>query len=216
MLSLRELQHDEGIPGDQVYVLGDGGLELLDKPAAITQAHALGKHLLAERPVRPGEGPAVCAVTTLRLPLAWEDHDGPAEPGTGGVPDHDPELWFEASCGGRDVLLGNAHTFVGRMSAWCPRERVSYNVSLSELGEMSVPARYWVRGFLHGAEPDEPEYDPPSQLPAEELAAWEAALAQFRRTGDWSASYRACPSCGRVLFPGNITGGCERHPSAAG
>jgi|HubBroStandDraft_4_1064222.scaffolds.fasta_scaffold65330_3 hypothetical protein len=72
-------------------------------------------------------------------------------------------MWFKASCGGRDLLTENGGTFPGRKSAWCPDKRLSYNVSFSEMGEMSQQAKYYVAGFLDGAQPSPP---PPESLMA--------------------------------------------------
>jgi hypothetical protein len=103
-------------------------------------------NLILEWPEQLTGGAAWCWIGKVSLPLRWECLPGD-------TPEPDQYLWFEASCGGRDLLTGNGGTFPGRMSAWCPDKRVSYNVSFSEMGEMSLQARYYVAGFLAGSQP---------------------------------------------------------------
>lgn len=50
----------------------------------------------------------------------------------------------------------------GRMAAWCPDKQVSYNISLSEMGQMSQQARYFVAGFLAGNQPGQPRRQTPT------------------------------------------------------
>ncbi len=106
--------------------------------------------------------------------------------------DVDPALWFACSTnpGGRDYLVANAHTFTGRMLAFCPRKPGSpfYYVSASEVrAECSDAARYWVAGFLAGKEPAPPRDDDDDLLPSDDprLVAWRADCAEFARTGQW-------------------------------
>jgi hypothetical protein len=49
-------------------------------------------------------------VAKVSLPLRWERV--PVE-----EPTVDERLWFDAPSGRRDFLVGNGHTFVGRMAA---------------------------------------------------------------------------------------------------
>jgi len=127
-----------------------------------------------------------------------------AGPGTGTVGEPDPLLWFEAPCGGRDLLTGNGGTYPGRMAAWCPAKKVSYNVSLAEMGQMSQQARYYVAGFLAGNQPGPPPPpDPDADIDPGDLTAWKAAAGRFRRTGLWLGRWRTCHTCGRVLVPDN-------------
>ena len=72
-------------------------------------------------------GPACCRIGKVSQPIRWE-HVPEPEPAEG----PDPLLWFEAPCGGRDLLVGSGGTYPGRMSAWCPDKKVGYNVSLAE------------------------------------------------------------------------------------
>lgn len=102
----------------------------------------------------------------------------------------DEQLWIRTDgCDGRDYLVGNPHTFPGRMSAYCPEGKVGFAVSLSEIKEMSPESARWVAGFLTGNEPrpedmfglgmrDAHDSDP-------RWERWRRALAEFRATGDW-------------------------------
>jgi hypothetical protein len=100
--------------------------------------------------------------------------------------DADPELWFECRhhAGGRDYLLNNPwHTFPGRMSAWCATRQVSFRVSNSELpDDLPAATRQWVRGFLVGNVPRQPDADDDDN-PA--IAAWQAKADQFLASGYW-------------------------------
>ena len=120
----------------------------------------------------------------------------------------DERLWFDASCGGRDFLVGNAHTFTGRMTAWCPRKGVTYNVSRSELETMAEETRYFVAGFLAGNEPRYPDDDGTGEA---DLTAWAAATARFRRTGLWYGRWGTCAECGCVLLPDSAGDRCQEH-----
>src|SRR5579885_3193266 len=72
-------------------------------------------------------------------------------------PDYDEQLWFlQEGCDEKHFLIGNPHTFPGRMAAWCPKEQRGFCVSKSEMGECSRATRYWVEGFLRGNEPAYP------------------------------------------------------------
>lgn len=102
----------------------------------------------------------------------------------------DQQLWIRrtgSDC--RDYLVGNCHTFRGRMGAYCPKGDFGYSVSLHEIEEMSPESARWVAGFLAGNEPgpddmfgpgihDTPEEDPHWQR-------WRDALSEFRTTGAW-------------------------------
>src|SRR5437879_107634 len=129
MWSLRDFRFDESIGAEDVVVFDDEA-QLMARDEAIALAHGRGANLVAWWPVVGGETtPPSCIVAKVATPLRWER-----------LPDEDTlvideRLWFEASCGNRDFLLGNAHTFVGRMAAWCPDKQGSYMVSVGEIGE---------------------------------------------------------------------------------
>ena len=202
MWSLSEFRFDSAIEASDVYLDRGIGLELMSRDEAMAFAHERGANLVAWW---PSDGDAVpsCIVAKVSLPLRWERV--PVE-----APAVDERLWFEASCGGRDFLVGNGHTFVGRMAAWCPHQGVGYNVSRSELGTLSEQAGYFVAGFLAGAEPGYPD-DADDQTEEADLAAWRAATARFRRTGSWYGRWGTCQVCGCVLLPDTANDRCHEH-----
>jgi len=101
----------------------------------------------------------------------------------------DENLWFEATC---------------------PHDRVGYNVSLREMGNMSEQARYFIKGFLSGTEP-EPPTDVDGNTTPEDLQAWRSATARFRRTGTWYGRWGTCDECGCVLLPDTTADFCNEH-----
>ncbi len=211
MHRLDELLVDEGI-GTAEVCLGDDDAESYGDqiPLAdgIAFARAQGRHLIPSSPFEHADAPS-CQVVRLRLPLEWEQgpvDDHPIEP--------DEDLWFEAHCGGRDLLTHwSCHTFPGRMTAWCPDRSDRYCVSLDEMGEMSVATGYFVRGFLAGNAPDIP-VDGEWNTAEEDGVAWESALEAFHREGSWRHHWHTCEDCGRVLLPTNHTGRCAHHAAA--
>ena len=95
--------------------------------------------------------------------------------------DVDLDLEFMSThCGGWHFLVGNPHTFTGRMAAWCQDQHTEIAVSLSEMTYISLGANLWIKGFLSGSEPAPPESGNPS---AE--AEWEAARREYGSTGEW-------------------------------
>jgi hypothetical protein len=97
--------------------------------------------------------------------------------------DVDARLVLQSShCDGNHYLVGNPHTFTGRMATWCESDSRELSVSLTEITAASDYAWVWIDGFLAGNEPPPPQEDDPS---AEK--AWERARREFRRTGEWPA-----------------------------
>jgi hypothetical protein len=201
MWSLDEFRFDERIEADRVLLYGDEGSDVVARDTAITYAHSQGLALIEWWPHNPddGEYPA-CVLAKVTLPVTWEQ-----------VPprediEWDERLWFEASCGNRDFLgMDNPHTFLGRMSAWCPDRNVWYRVSLAGMGEMSDEARYFVKGYLAGSEPGFDAVDGP------DFVAWETAVRRFRGTGEWYGRWGTCESCGCVLLPDSRGPRCHEH-----
>ena len=204
MWSLRDFRYDQAIEAEEVLVL-DGEAQLMPVGEAIALAHGRGANLVAQWPAVSGEAsPPLCIVAKVATPLGWET-----------LPDEDAlvideRLWFEASCGNRDFLLGNAHTFVGRMVAWCPDKQGSYIVSLGEIDEMSEQSRYFIAGFLAGSEPGEP-IDDDGNTDDADLMAWRLATRRFRRTGLWYGRWQTCEVCGCVLLPDRFADRCNEH-----
>lgn len=100
------------------------------------------------------------------------------------------------------------------MSAWCPDKAVAYNVSLTEMGEMSLESRYFVLGFLSGNEPDPPEDDEGNADEAD-MVAWRSATRRFRESGSWHGRRGTCEECGCVLLPDSSSDRCHEHQTAA-
>ncbi|ROP28285.1 hypothetical protein EDD30_1026 [Couchioplanes caeruleus] len=98
-------------------------------------------------------------------------------------PDVDPGLWFDTEQCGRHYLVdGNAHTFPGRMLAYCAERGIRTRVSKGEIGDCSEQTRYFVRGFLSGNEPAPPESDSGTEAA---FLAWSDTAVRFRDTGYW-------------------------------
>lgn len=210
MWSLREFRFDEAIEAAEVRVFAPGCEGMLMAPdEAIALAHERGANLVAWWPGHVDEIPS-CIVAKVTLPLRWER-----------IPDEDPppideRLWFESSCGGRDFIVGNGHTFTGRMRAWCPRNEVGYNVSLGGMGAMSEESRYYIAGFLAGSEPGNP-VDPTDDSEDEaDMVAWWSATRRFRRTGYWYGRWGTCQVCGCVLLPDTAADRCHEHSAESG
>jgi hypothetical protein len=209
MWPLSAFRYDDGIDATDVYLFDEakGELELMRRDDALAAASAQGKSLVAEWPSRSGGDVPSCILAKVSLPLRWEvvPRDDQLDL------DIDPRLWFDAPCGGRDFLLaGQGHTFLGRMTAWCPDKAVSYNVSFAEMGSMSDETRYFVLGFLSGNEPGPPE-DEDGNIDPADLEAWRSATDRFRRTGAWYGRWGTCSVCGCVLLPDSSADRCHEH-----
>ena len=203
MWSLSEFSFDESIAAAEVYLDRGDGLELIPRVDALAFARARGANLISEYPIEDFESEPDCIIAKVSVPLRWERL--PVEPVV-----QDERLWFLGSCGQRDILLGNAHTFPGRISAWCPHEQTGYSVSLAEIEEMSTEARYFITGFLAGNEPGYP-LDAVGEESDADMTAWYSALARFRRTGYWAGGWATCGSCGCVLLPDSAEDFCHEH-----
>lgn len=104
----------------------------------------------------------------------------------------DDNLWFyHKGCTGQHFLLGNPHTFPGRLYAWCPVRERSFYCSLQEMERMSEEARYWITGYLHGNQP-EPPRDAEGDVDFESAAyqEWVKACELFLNTGNWNEDER--------------------------
>jgi hypothetical protein len=89
-------------------------------------------------------------------------------------------------------------------------EEVSYNISLSEIDEMSEESRYFTIGFLAGDGP-EPPYDDEGDIASHDLEAWSAAIHRFNTTGLWYGRWCTCSVCGCVLLPDTADDRCHEH-----
>ena len=208
MLRLSEFRYDHAIEAEQVWLApGKNGdhIRIVPLTEAMAEAAALGLSLIQEGPTSDGETPH-CRFGVVAVPVQWEQTE--IRDATEFL---DEELWFDAPCGGRDFLLpGGPHTFPGRMAAWCPAKRVTYRVSLVEMGAMSTAAVYFVRGFLSGNEPEPPE-DEDGAMTEADRRAWIAATERFRARGSWVGGFSTCTTCGCVVIPGGGGDRCEAH-----
>ena len=101
----------------------------------------------------------------------------------------DSTLWIKLGhCDGEHYLIGNCHTFPGRMNAFCKSKNTTFCVSLSEISDMSEQSRYWIKGFLSGNEPEPPEeFDgerPEDYFESERYRNWLTQTENFRTTGN--------------------------------
>jgi len=100
----------------------------------------------------------------------------------------DSALWIILEhCEGEHFLIGNCHTFPGRMNAFCKRKDTAFCVSLSEISDMSEQSRYWIKGFLSGNEPEPPEEidgEPPEDyFKSERYHDWLTQIENFNTSG---------------------------------
>jgi len=181
---------------------------------AIEFAHSRGLNVVAESPGPQGEGTAICTLSKVAVPLRWErvpsfERAGPAE--------IDERLWFVGPCGQRDFLdVAGGHSYRGRLMAFCPHnsDYPGYHVSLSEMGQMSLEAEYFVKGYLCGDEPGLPE-DENGDVTPEDLTAWRQAVQRFHTTGSWLGRWKTCEICGCVLLPDTAAQRCAEHADQA-
>ena len=201
---------NDAITDDPLLVYVDDRLKELSRAEALELASARGLDLIEEwppAPVRPRHA-VVCMLERWPTAPCWEAR---AELPPSTEIRIDEALWFtHECCEGRHYLLGNAHTFRGRLSAWCPARQRSLFVSKSEMTSYSRETEYFVRGFLTGNEPeplrdDEGELLPPNHR---DERAWHAAVALFQSSGSWNSRVRLCKQCGRRLLPSNPMDHC--------
>ncbi|CAN5524390.1 hypothetical protein BH10ACT3_BH10ACT3_23200 [soil metagenome] len=212
MFRLGQFRYDQQIPDGEVgFIHEDFGDEFvyMSRDEAIAFAHSKGLHLV-ERDPDQGDDDVWCQILPLTLPIRWETMPKPVYPVL------DEAMWFEAECGGRDLLLkDNGHTFTGRMLAWCPHgdepdSRRVYSVSLSDMAEMSTETRYFVHGFLAGNTPEGP-FNEDWEMTDADAVAWQVASIRFRTTGEWSGHWSTCSTCGCVLLPDSWGDKCHEH-----
>ena len=103
---------------------------------------------------------------------------------------HNKNLWIKLNhCEGNHYLLGNCHTFPGRMNAYCELKDKTFCVSSNEIIEMTTESDYWIRGFLSGNEPEPPEElemeFPDDYFNSERFKKWVTMTEKFKQTGQW-------------------------------
>ncbi len=86
----------------------------------------------------------------------------------------------------RDYLVGNPHTFPGRMAVWCPAASRELSVSKRDIVDAAQGSKDWIAGFLSGNEPPPPD-DEGLRADVWEKAhqEWESRTQRFRRDGQW-------------------------------
>jgi hypothetical protein len=112
-------------------------------------------------------------------------HQTPARP-----PEADERRWVVVQgFDGRCYVIGNCHTFRGRMACWSESTGQTFAFSQSEVLDASDMSRAWIDGFLAGNEPQPEEmfgigiYDADDSDPR--WSRWRDAVRQFRATGHW-------------------------------
>jgi hypothetical protein len=122
---------------------------------------------------------------------------------------YDKELWFifkKGNCGfdcdGKHYIIGNPHTFTGRIAAYCPKKNVFFNMSFEEIDTMPITTEYWIKGYLSGNEPSPPVDEENDVLPAshEDYIHWEESIELFHKTGYLYSDDRNCEICGKRLL----------------
>lgn len=100
---------------------------------------------------------------------------------------YDKNLWFyHDNCNGKHFLIGNPHTFPGRMWAWCPVKKRTFFVSKSEIIKLSKQAGYWVKGFLSGNQPAPPKATNENiDYESEAYKNWQRKIEFFEDNGYW-------------------------------
>ena len=107
------------------------------------------------------------------------------------IPDFvDRQLWIRrTTCSGRDFLIKeNPHTFPGRMECFCPHrpEGLFLTISLDEILDSSIEARYFAQGFVAGSEPNPPVADDGYvSVESAEYDEWNSARSDYLTTGYW-------------------------------
>lgn len=191
---------------------GDGTFAEMSRAAALELAAKEGADLVEvwERPHQRPPGTVFCRVLRLRRPVVWERASGASgatdATSAASSPTHDPALWFRHEhCDGMHYVIGNPHTFPGRLSAWCTTKNQRFRVSKSEIAECSRETTYYLKGFLAGQEPGPPVSADGDVLPPDdpEQHAWIDAADLFLETGIWSSQFRICEQCGARLLPSN-------------
>ena len=103
---------------------------------------------------------------------------------------YDDRLWIELEhCEGKHFLLGNPHTFKGRIDTFCPVKNVTFCISYLDIKKMSIESRYWLKGYLSGNEPSPPEEiigeSGSEYFHSSRYKEWELKIQKFRETGEF-------------------------------
>jgi hypothetical protein len=201
MFTLSQVEVGHYITVPTVTLVVDNQRVVVPLEEALHQASVAGLSLL--RTEQAVDEP-LCEFAAVRLPLEWElASPRPRQP--------DPELWFEADCGGRDLLIDESPGMApGRMRAWCTTRNLEYLVSAHEIVQCPASTRWFVRGFLAGSAPVY-RLDSSGRIDDGDFVAWRIASERYQRSGAWSSIVTVCSKCGRVLIPGATRAECEEH-----
>jgi hypothetical protein len=95
-----------------------------------------------------------------------------------------------AHCDAPHYLVGNSHTFRGRMSAWCVALGQEISISKSDVIDAPAEAQIWIDGFLRGNEAPPPILadSVPDEVVERMEADWDERRVRFRETGVWTES----------------------------
>lgn len=99
----------------------------------------------------------------------------------------DENLWFfHKDCKGEHYLIGNPHTFPGRILAWCPIKECSFYISSSEIEDRSMQSDYWIKGYLIGNQPAPPTNEEGmTDFESEKYMNWKRKIEIFKSNGVW-------------------------------
>mgnify|MGYP001043981856 CR=1 FL=1 len=124
----------------------------------------------------------------------------------------DENLWFNhKGCEGKHYLIGNPHTFHGRIYAWCPKKGIGFCVSISEIERMSDYSKYWIQGYLNGNQPEPPtDSSGDVNFESSEYKKWMKSIQLFTLTGYWTDQKRNCVKCGTELLNSYSNEICEK------
>lgn len=127
----------------------------------------------------------------------------------------DEKLWFilkDSECKGKHYIIGNPHTFHGRISGYCIEKKQEFAFSISEIESMSLESEYWIKGYLFGNEPKPPTDEEGDDLPfeSEEMKHWWNSIKFFHQTGNWYSGERNCEICGKKLLNAWVGFECEK------
>ncbi|WP_273324242.1 hypothetical protein [Vallitalea guaymasensis] len=126
---------------------------------------------------------------------------------------YDEKLWFElknSNCKGRHYILGNPHTFNGRIMGYCTNKKVSFCFSITEISNMSLESEYWIKGFLSGNEPEPPvDEEGDTLFEGREYNHWCKSIELFHKTGNWYVGERNCEECGKLLLNSIVGFKCQ-------
>ena len=208
MWPLRWFHYDEEIDSLEVYLRdGPGEAELMSRDGALAIARSRGLHLVPEWPEQQTTGPSSCLIGAVSLPVGWEQ-----VPEAEQAEDPDPLLWFEAPCGGRDLLTGNGGTYPWPHVGLVPGQAGQLQRVPGRDGP-DVTAGQVLRGRVPRREPARPApaAGPRRRYRPRRPDRLEGRCLRFRRTGLWLGRWRTCHTCGSVLLPDTAADNCQEH-----